>query len=104
MLVRTSHAIVPTARSAISSAILRADRLRVALHALPLHGVTIFPLWPHAGGASRQSEPAKRIILQVKCGARAPLAILPGLVLHEQDGRYTREADAVLRDGAALTL
>jgi tRNA1(Val) A37 N6-methylase TrmN6 len=27
---------------------------------------------------------------------------LPGLVLHESDGRYTAAANAILRDGAAL--
>ena len=78
------------------TAILRADRLGEALAALPERGVVIFPLWPHA------DEPAKRVILQVRQGSRAPLSLLPGLVLHEPDGRYTPEADAVLRDGASL--
>ena len=32
------------------------------------------------------------------------LTLLPGLVLHEQDGRYTTAADAVLREGAGLVL
>ena len=58
--------------------------------------MTIFPLWPRAG------EAAKRVILQGRQGARTPLVIRPGLVLHETDGRYTAEADAVLRNGAAL--
>jgi tRNA1Val (adenine37-N6)-methyltransferase len=79
------------------TAILRADRLGEALAALPHRGVTVFPLWPRAG------EAAKRVILQARQGARAPLAILPGLVLHEADGRYTAEADAVLRNGGALS-
>jgi tRNA1(Val) A37 N6-methylase TrmN6 len=65
---------------------------------LPEHGVTIFPLWPHAG------EPAKRVILQAAKGSRAPTALLQGLVLHENDGRYTRAAEAILRDGASLAL
>ncbi|HEY0282528.1 MAG TPA: methyltransferase [Rhizomicrobium sp.] len=80
------------------TAILRADRLGEALAALPERGVTVFPLWPRA------NAPAKRVIVQVRQGSRAPLAILPGLVLHAADGRYTPQADAVLRDGAALTL
>ena len=80
------------------TAILRADRLGEALAALPEGGVTVFPLWPRAGVA------AKRVVVQVRQGSRAPLAILPGLVLHESDGRYTEEADAVLRDGNALFL
>jgi len=46
--------------------------------------------------------PAKRVILQVRNGSRAPLVILPGFVLHDAGGHYTPEADAVLREGAAL--
>ncbi|HEY5338071.1 MAG TPA: methyltransferase [Rhizomicrobium sp.] len=80
------------------TAILRADRLGEALAALGEQGVSIFPLWPRAG------EPAKRVIVQVIKASRAPQALLPGLVLHESDGRYTRAANAILRDGAALTL
>jgi tRNA1(Val) A37 N6-methylase TrmN6 len=80
------------------TAIVRADRLGEALAASPERGVVIFPLWPRAG------EPAKRTILQATKGSRAPNALLAGLVLHESDGRYTREADAILRDGASLAL
>ena len=78
--------------------ILRADRLGEALGALPERGVAVFPLWPRAGVA------AKRVILQVRQGTRAPLQLLAGLVLHQEDGSYTPEADAVLRDGAGLAL
>ncbi len=86
-----------TASGGTFTAILRADRLGEALAVLPCRGMTVFPLWPRA------REAAKRVIVQVRNGARAPLAILPGLILHEPGGRYTKEADAVLRDGAALT-
>lgn len=78
--------------------ILRADRLGEALAALPDRGVAIFPLWPRAGVA------AKRVLLQVLQGSRKPVEVLHGLVLHEADGRYTPEADAVLRGGASLAL
>lgn len=80
------------------SAILRADRLGEALAALPHRGTLVLPLWPKAGAQ------AKRVVVQVRKGARHPLGFLPGLVLHEDDGRYTAEAEAVLRDGAALPL
>ena len=80
------------------TAILRADRLGEALAVLPQRGVAVFPLWPRADAQ------AKRVIVQVRKDARAPLQILPGLVLHESDGRYTEETDAVLRDGVALFL
>lgn len=78
--------------------IVRADRLMEALGALPDRGVSILPLWPRA------DEPAKRVILSVRRGSRAPLKLLPGLVLHEKDGRYTQQADVILRDGRALVL
>jgi len=77
-------------------AVLRADRLGEALAALPERGVAVFPLWPKAGVS------AKRVILQARQGSRAPLQMLAGLVLHEPDGAYTAEADAVLR-GRGLT-
>lgn len=78
--------------------ILRADRLGEALSAAPHHGVTIFPLWPRVG------ESAKRVVVQISKNSRAPLRFLPGLVLHSDRGRYTPEADAVLRDAASLAL
>jgi tRNA1(Val) A37 N6-methylase TrmN6 len=80
------------------TAILRADRLAEALGRLSLRGVVIFPLWP------RFDEAAKRVIIQVRKGSRAPLALLPGLVLHERDGHYTPDADTILRNGGSLAL
>jgi tRNA1Val (adenine37-N6)-methyltransferase len=80
------------------TAIIRADRLLEALDALPPTGVAIFPLWPRAG------EPAKRIIVQARKNARTPLRLLAGLVLHEENGDYTRDADAVLRGAGSLAL
>jgi tRNA1(Val) A37 N6-methylase TrmN6 len=87
-----------TASGGTFTIILRADRLGEALAVLPPHGVAVFPLWPRADGQ------AKRVIIQVRNGSRARLRLLPGLVLHEAEGRYTREADAVLRACAALSL
>jgi tRNA1(Val) A37 N6-methylase TrmN6 len=40
--------------------------------------------------------------VQARKASRAGLRLLPGLVLHEADGRYTDKAEAVLREGAAL--
>jgi tRNA1(Val) A37 N6-methylase TrmN6 len=77
---------------------LRADRLGEALAQMPERGVTIFPLWPRAG------EPAKRVILQARKGSRAASTLLPGLVLHNADGTYTSEADAILRGERMLAL
>lgn len=80
------------------TAILRTDRLNEALGALPERGLCAFPLWP------RQSEAPKRVIVQVRKGSNAPFALLPGLILHSEDGSWTPEADAVLRRGNALAL
>jgi tRNA1(Val) A37 N6-methylase TrmN6 len=87
-----------TASGGTFTTILRADRLGEALAALPERGVTVFPLWPKAGVA------AKRVILQARQGSRAPLVMAAGLVLHRDDGSYTPEADAVLRDGRGLEI
>ena len=80
------------------TAMLRTDRLNEALAALPERGVLAFPLWPRAGVAP------KRVIVQARKGSGAPFALLPGLILHREDGSWTPEADAVLRCGAALAL
>lgn len=80
------------------TAILRADRLNEALAALPERGVCALPLWPRAG------EPPKRVIVQARKGSGAPFALLPGLVLHQENGAWTNESEAVLRRGEALAL
>ena len=63
-----------------------------------LGGVSLFFLW---AGAER---PASRVICRGHLGSRAPLQVLPGLVLHEEDGGYTPQAQEVLRGGAAIAL
>ena len=77
--------------------ILRADRLKEVLAALPSNGVTIYPLLPHEG------EAPKRVIVQIRNGSSAPQVCLSGLILHKADGAYTAEADDVLRGGKGLT-
>lgn len=76
----------------------RADRLDALLTAL--HGkageVAILPLWPMDG------RPAKRVLVRARKGVRGPASLLPGLVLHRADGRYTPAAEAILRDGKGL--
>jgi hypothetical protein len=44
------------------------------------------------------------VIVQVRQGSAAPMAMLAGLVLHTAEGNWTDGADAVLRRGAALAL
>lgn len=61
-----------------------------ALAVLPVHG--------------KPGAPAIRIIVGAIKGSGAPPAMLPGLVLAEDDGTPTPAAEAVLRHGAALAL
>jgi tRNA1Val (adenine37-N6)-methyltransferase len=58
----------------------------------------MLPLWPKPG------QPAKLMLLRGVKGRNTPFRVLPGLVLHEPDGRYTLAADAVLRSGGSLEL
>jgi tRNA1(Val) A37 N6-methylase TrmN6 len=58
----------------------------------------ILPLHPRA------YAPARRIIVAGRKGSRAPLTLLPGLVLHGDDGAFTPQAQAILRAGAGLRL
>jgi tRNA1(Val) A37 N6-methylase TrmN6 len=59
-------------------------------------GIQIIPL--HA----RKDSPAGRMIVRAVRGSRAPLAIFPGIVLHEDDGKPTQIAQALLNGKARL--
>jgi tRNA1(Val) A37 N6-methylase TrmN6 len=87
-----------TASRGTLTAIVRADRLKEVIAHLPEAGVSVFPLWP------KPVDPAKRVIVQVQRGRRSQSVILPGLVLHDDTGKYTPEADAVLRGQRPLVL
>jgi tRNA1(Val) A37 N6-methylase TrmN6 len=78
--------------------IVRADRLREVLVAVPKTGVIVLPVWPRSG------EVAKRVLVQIRKGSAAPLQILPGLVLHDASGKFTSEADDVMRGRKALPM
>lgn len=80
------------------SVILRADRLNQALAALPRTGVSVLPLWP------KKAVPARRVLVQLRKGSRAPFCLLSGLVLHAESGAYTPAAEAILRGETALAL
>ena len=56
----------------------------------------ILPLWQKVG------RPAKRVVLRARKGVATRLTLLPGLVLHQDDGSYTADAQAVLAEAAAL--
>ena len=50
-----------------------------------------FPLWP------RPMVPAGRVIIQVRKSVMGPGAILPGLVVHNDDGSFTEAASRIMK-------
>jgi len=59
---------------------------------------SLFPLWPKSGRA------AKLVLLRGVRQARTQMRLMQGLTLHEPDGSFTREAQAILREGAELDI
>ena len=53
---------------------------------------------------SKRNEAAIRVLVQGVKGSRAPLRLAPGLALNGDDGAYSAEANAILRQGAAWRL
>jgi tRNA1(Val) A37 N6-methylase TrmN6 len=76
----------------------RADRLDhiLTLFAGKVGEVTVYPLWPG------KDKPAKRVLVRARKNSQAPMSLLPGMQLHDLQGRYTLEADRILRNGAGL--
>jgi tRNA1(Val) A37 N6-methylase TrmN6 len=58
----------------------------------------MLPLW------ARRASPAKLVLLRGVRGRRSPFRVLPGLVLHDDGGKFTQDAEKILRDGRALPL
>lgn len=58
--------------------------------------IHIFPLWP------KKNTPSKRVLIKAQKGIAKPSKLLPGMVLHSEDGTYTSEANAVLREGKRI--
>lgn len=78
----------------------RADRIDTLIGQLAGRAgeIAIFPLWPAAG------RTASRILVRATKQVQSPARLLPGLILHEADGRFSEAAEAILRGGAALEL
>ena len=88
------------AAGATATIIHRADALGALLSALDgrFGALKVFPIFPRTGAA------ASRVIVQGIKGSRAPMAVLPGLVLHDAGNAFRPEVEAILRHGAALDL
>jgi tRNA1(Val) A37 N6-methylase TrmN6 len=78
----------------------RADRIDALLGQIAGRAgeVVVFPLWPGAG------RPASRVLVRARKQIHAPARLAPGLVLHEPGGRFTPEAEAILRAVEPLAL
>jgi tRNA1(Val) A37 N6-methylase TrmN6 len=77
----------------------RADRLADILRLLePKAGsAQVRPVQPFA------DQPAKRVLVRAIKTGKAPMRLLPPLVLHDRDGgKHTPETEAILRGQAAL--
>lgn len=86
-------------------AIHRAERLaELVTHLHGMGDVTILPI------AARAGHEAKRFIISARKGGAGPSRILPSFVMHKGDAHlsdaddYSDAAQAVLRDGAAISL
>lgn len=60
--------------------------------------IRIAPLHPRHGAE------AGRVLIQGIKGSKAPMQLRHGLVLHDESGQFTPEAEAVLRNGQAFPL
>lgn len=58
--------------------------------------VEIIPLWP------KVRREAKRVIVRALKGRKTGSKLMAGLVLHEDNGSYTKEADKILKGGESL--
>ena len=96
--VKVLHTMV-TLRGTVTI-VHRADSLGKLLQVMEdrFGDIRIAPLYAREGTA------ASRIIVQGVKGSKAPMQLLPGLVLHDQNSQFTPEAEAILRDGMAWRL
>jgi tRNA1(Val) A37 N6-methylase TrmN6 len=95
----TAFALKAVREGGTITLIHRADRLAdlLALLAPKAGSFRIRPVQPFA------DAPAKRVIVRAVKTGKAPLALLPALVLHDRDGgQHAPAAEAILRGEAAL--
>ncbi|MEQ8371225.1 MAG: methyltransferase [Alphaproteobacteria bacterium] len=74
----------------------RPEREDELVAAFPRSAISLFPLLARSGGEVR------RLVFQARLGAVAGVRRMTGMVLHDEDGRFSPAAEAVLRHAAAL--
>ncbi len=77
---------------------VRTGQAMTGLHAAGFGRITLVPLWPKPG------RDAKLLLIQGLAGRRDSDRVTPGLVLHDVDGQFSAEAQALLRDGSTLVI
>jgi tRNA1(Val) A37 N6-methylase TrmN6 len=75
----------------------RIDELLALVHG-KVGNINIFPLW-----AGKNKE-AKRFIFQGVKGAHGGTRLLPGIQLHEENGKYTSDAENILRHAQGIEI
>jgi tRNA1(Val) A37 N6-methylase TrmN6 len=80
--------------------IWRADALADVLAALSqdFGAVSVLPVYP------KPATPAIRVLARAVKASRAPLTVLPGLLLADADNKPTAQAEALLRENSALPM
>jgi len=68
------------------------------MHQCRLGSIILFPLWP------KINRSARIVLLQGRMGSTGHSHISPGLILHNENGDFTAEANYILRDGKLLNL
>ena len=78
----------------------RADRLDEILSYFSgkLGNIVVYPLWPG------KNKPAKRVLVRGVKSTHGALKLMPGMVLHHDDGKFTTDADAILRQAAGINM
>lgn len=96
--IKVMHAMVSLRGSV--TLIHRAESLGKILVAMEdrFGDIRVAPLYAREGTA------ASRVIVQGIKGSKAPMQLLPGLILHGDGNAFTPDADAVLREGMAWRL
>ena len=78
----------------------RADRLPDILSYFmgKLGDIVVYPLWPG------KHKAAKRVLVRGVKNSHGALRLMPGMTLHQEDGKFTSDADAILRGAQALDM
>jgi tRNA1(Val) A37 N6-methylase TrmN6 len=80
------------------SMIYRIDRLDEILHILykKLGRIEVVPLF------SKEDKEAKRVVIRGRKSTKTPFCLKKGIVIHQNDGQYTKKAQEILIEAKSL--